>query len=152
MVHKLTGAGSFLKVSLEAVLEYWCNWVAFLCLISVKFITGHLWLKTKLWCGLLSCLEDHGFLRNTALTLHCQAGVTASHCIGVESWRNQMGAQDISQLMTNLLPSFPQCLQQTKLSGSLNSRPFILGTFKGLNLPNNTQSQSVMLAASSCGR
>lgn len=106
--------------------------------------------QTLMW--ILSCLEDHGFLRNTALTLHCQAGVTGSHCVGVESWRNQRWAQDISQLMTNLLPSFLQCLQQTKLSGSLNSRPFILGTFKGLNLSNNTQSQSVMLAAACCGR
>lgn len=68
--------------------------------MAVKFITGYLCLKMKVCAG----LEVQGFLQSATLTAMFSSWRSGSHCTGVESWQNQRWAEDVSQLVTSLLP------------------------------------------------
>lgn len=95
---------------------------------------------------------------------HFQAGVAGSHCTE-ENWQNQRWAEDVSQLVTSLLPlkdsslpllhwkwTYNACTGLRSLDSSLPFFFFCVFAFKGLNLPTNTQSQSVTCAVPRCGR
>lgn len=148
IVLDVSGADCFLKASLKAMLVRWCNGTLFSHSMSVKFIVGHLVKDQCLIWTFILLSWCYGLHRNAALTTTFSPGVTGSCCMGLESWRNQRWAQDVSQVVISLLPLkmnfFLQCLLQAKLSGSSDfCRPFVCQHPKPGGCVNHIQLQQV---------